>query len=198
MCRTVVRWIAIALVTSSWPSIAAAPSLRHFVLADHGRLLLAVPDAWKDSVGTPQAGMPQALWFTPRNGASFNVLITPMSAVSLAAAVPDVANLRVMVGSAARKAESQSVETSLPLQELVGPNGRGYYFFATDRAPAPGEWKYLTQGMIRIGPIALAFTILTNDGQEAVAKAALEMIRLGAYQRGSSSEPLTGASHSTT
>jgi hypothetical protein len=69
------------------------------------------------------------------------------------------------------------VEKSLPLKALTGPSGSGYYFVATDRAPALGEWKYLTQGIIRVDDIVLAFTILTNDGQEATVTAALGMLR---------------------
>jgi hypothetical protein len=88
------------------------------------------------------------------------------------------------VVSAAKSAEQQSVEGSLPLQSLVGASGRGYYFRATDRAPKPGEWKYLTQGMIRTGEIALTFTILTNDGQAAIEKAAVDMIRVAVQQSG--------------
>jgi hypothetical protein len=62
-------------------------------------------------------------------------------------------------------------------------------------SPVPGEcmdstngparrrilWKYLTQGMINIDGAPFAFTILTNDGQEAIAKAALELIRNASY-----------------
>ena len=83
-----------------------------------------------------------------------------------------------MVESAAKQAESQSVEGKLTVRDLVGNHGRGNYFFATDKAPAPGEWKYLTQGLIRTNGITLAFTILTNPGQESTAKAALDMLRL--------------------
>ena len=86
--------------------------------------------------------------------------------------------------AAAKSAEAQSVEGSLAIQNLVGSGGRGYYFRATDRAPKPGEWKYLTQGMIRAGTIALAFTILTNDGQASIEKAALEVIRLAVQKSG--------------
>jgi hypothetical protein len=53
--------------------------------------------------------------------------------------------------------------------------------FATDRAPKPGEWKYVTQGMVNIDGAPFAFTILTNDGQEAVAKAAMDLIRNASY-----------------
>jgi hypothetical protein len=66
---------------------------------------------------------------------------------------------------------------TIPVHDLTGPDVHGYYIFATDRAPAPGEWKYLWQGMINIDAAPFAFTILTNDGQEAIAKAALELIR---------------------
>jgi hypothetical protein len=33
-----------------------------------------------------------------------------------------------------------------PLTLLKGDQARGYYFRATDRAPGPGEYKYLYQG----------------------------------------------------
>jgi hypothetical protein len=66
---------------------------------------------------------------------------------------------------------------TIPVQNLTGPHVHGFYIFATDRAPKPGEWKYLTQGMINIDGAPFAFTILTNDGQEADAKTALELIR---------------------
>jgi hypothetical protein len=92
-------------------------------------------------------------------------------------AMSDDNRLRAIVTSAARNALAKSVEMTIPVHDLTGPSVHGFYIFATDRAPAPGEWKYLTQGMINIDGAPFAFTILTNDGQEAVAKAALEMIR---------------------
>jgi hypothetical protein len=82
----------------------------------------------------------------------------------------------------AHEATSQSVERVLPIQEIKGVDGRGFYFAATDRAPKPGEYKYLTQGMIRVGEIALAFTILTNDGEESVVQAALKILRTAAHR----------------
>jgi hypothetical protein len=58
--------------------------------------------------------------------------------------------------------------------ELIGADVRGFYFLATDRAPKPEEWKYLTQRMVNITGSPF---ILTNDGQEAIAKTAFELIR---------------------
>jgi hypothetical protein len=92
-------------------------------------------------------------------------------------AMSDDNRLRAIVTSAARNALAKSVEMTIPVHDLTGPSVHGFHFFATDRAPAPGEWKYLTQGMANIDGAPFAFTILTNDGQEAVAKTALELIR---------------------
>ena len=66
---------------------------------------------------------------------------------------------------------------SLIVKELSGPACHGYYFSATDKAPKSGEYAYMTQGIARTGDILIAFTVLTNDGQEAVVKAALDMLR---------------------
>jgi len=52
----------------------------------------------------------------------------------------------------------------------------------TARAPAPREYKYLTRGIVRVGEIALAFTVLTNDGQEGVVKATLKMLRTALHR----------------
>jgi hypothetical protein len=178
MHRISARWLAILLALAGSPAIPASPP-QHFAWPGHGELLLNVPDQWRSGLQQAPGGLPPTIWLSPRSGAPFMVQITPITETA-----PD--KIRTMVATAARSAEPQSVERSLTLRDLVGPNGRGYYFFATDKAPAPGEWKYLTQGATRTGAIALAFTILTNDGQEADAKAALEVIRLAVHQPGDS------------
>jgi hypothetical protein len=173
------RLPAIVLVVVCWPGIAMAEP-KNFELPGHGGLLLNVPAGWKTSLKTA-AGSPPTIRLGPQSGAPFVVLVTAVWSAAGAGAMDD-AKIRSSVTSAAKSAEPQSVEGSLPLRNLLGASGPGYYFRATDRAPKPGEWKYLSQGMIRTGAIALTFTILTNDGQAPVEKAALEMIRLAVQQ----------------
>jgi hypothetical protein len=174
---------AAVLVVACWPGVAAAAP-QSFVLPGHGTLLLNVPEGWKSNFSQPQGGLPPTIGLGAQSGTPFVVLITAVWGGAPNAAVPDDEKIRSIVASAAKSAEVQSVEGSLPLQNLPGSSGRGYYFRATDRAPKPGEWKYLTQGMIRTGGIALTFTILTNDGQSATEKSALELIRLAVQQSG--------------
>jgi len=169
-------WYALVLLAASWP-LAALEASSHIALPGGDELWLTIPAGWNEKFDSPQKNMPPGVWLTSRQGASFNVLITPLSGTPMGDAMSDDNRLRAIVTSAARNALAKSVEMTIPVHDLTGPSVHGFYIFATDRAPAPGEWKYLTQGMINIDGAPFAFTILTNDGQEAVAKAALEMIR---------------------
>jgi hypothetical protein len=81
----------------------------------------------------------------------------------------------------------RSIETKLPVKEIHGTISRGYYFAATDRAPLPGEFKYLTQGIVHLDNLNLAFTILTNDGRVGVVQAGLEAMRTASHTSGLSS-----------
>jgi hypothetical protein len=171
------------VVVACLPGLAVAAP-QSFVMPGHGSLLLNVPDGWKSDLKQPPGRLPPTIGFGGQSGGPFIVLVTAVWESSLGSAAPDDAKIKSAVALAAKSAESQSVEGSLSPQNLVGGSGRGYYFRATDRAPKPGEWKYLTQGMIRTGEIALTFTILTNDGQATIEKEALEMVRLAVQQSG--------------
>ena len=172
--------LCVALTT-----VALAGSSRVFELPDHGALTLTVPDGWMDKVNHPANRLPPTILFRPGLAGSGEVLITAVWPIPPVTRISDEATIRSEVATAAKKAASQSVEGALALQELKGAEGRGFYFSATDRAPAPGEYKYLTQGIVRVGEIALAFTVLTNDGQEGVIKAALEMLRTALHRSSS-------------
>jgi hypothetical protein len=174
-------WLLAAGVLSGLAAALAA-SPRTFDLPDHGTLSLAVPDPWQDELRQPPNRLPPTVVLSPRSGAPFQVLMTAVWPIGATAGRIDDAAIRAEVAAAAKEAEPQSVERALAIQELAGVNGRGFYFSATDKAPRPGEYRYLTQGIVRTGEIALAFTVLTNDGQESVLKAALEMLRTASHR----------------
>jgi hypothetical protein len=176
MSQVKVRWMLMAFLATCLP-VSAAPAPQSFALAGHGALLLNVPSGWIAKMNQPSGGRPSIISVGPPSGAAFAVLITAVFGTGPAAGAPDDAKIRAFVASEAKGAETQSVEATLTLKDFVGASGHGYYFKATDKAPAAGEWKYLTQGMLRTGGIGLTFTILTNDGQEQIEKAALELIR---------------------
>lgn len=153
---------------------------RSYPLQKHGTFQLKVPAAWKDSVTQPPNGLPPTITLSPKSGAPFQVMVTPMWPARPDVKVPTPDELKASVKRAADGAAPQAVEATIEVKELKGPANTGYYFAAIDRAPKPGEFKILNQGMIGVGDLRVAFTILTNDGQDAVVKDALSMLSAAA------------------
>jgi len=154
-----------------------------FELPNHAALTLLVPEGWVGEMNQPGSQLPPTITLGPRSGAKFVITITVAWPTASAHKMQDEDMIRSEVAAAAKSVEPQSVQGVLPLQEIKGVDGRGFYFTATDRAPKPSEAKYLTQGIIRVGDISLAFTVLTNDGQEAVVRGALEMLRTAVHRQ---------------
>ncbi len=159
----------------------AAPAPVHIVVSGRGEIALLVPSGWAQSRDSGAPGGVPTLSLAPQSGPTFSVMVTVFPAGEHEGAM-DPTPIRAFVGEAAKEAQSQAVEKKLLVRELPDSGGRGFYITATDRAPAPGEWKYLTQGAVGIGGAMLVFTILTNDGQEAVSAAALDMVRRARFQ----------------
>jgi len=91
--------------------------------------------------------------------------------------------IRALAGDMAVKLESQSVEKKIEVQRVEGDHARGYYVCATDRAPKPGEYKYLCQGLVSVDGTPIVFTLLYNDPGKAEADkviAAMKTLQLSA------------------
>ena len=168
--RDVIRSTLFSL--SLLASQAYAEEVR-IAVANAGVVLLTLPDGWRH---TMQAGPLPTLSLTPAKGKAFEVLLSALVAPDgrLAAASPEA--LRRIVEASANEAQAQAVEKSLPLQEMGGGAVHGHYFFATDKAPKPGEFTYLAQGAMAVQGLPLAFTILCNGDPQATLRPALRML----------------------
>jgi hypothetical protein len=180
MRSALIRYVAVTGLFAAWAA-NAAPLPEQFVLPNHGTLALNVPSDWKANVKTPAGDSPQTILIAPKNGAGFQMLLTPIWG-DAGRALPDDAKIRTVVASAAKGAESGAAQSSVAIRNIAGPSSRGYYFYATDKAPSAGEWKYVRQGTVKTGDIVVTFTILTNEGQKANEKTALDMIRHATHQ----------------
>lgn len=163
--------------------IAWAADAKRYALADRGYITLSVPSGWIDQVRRPNSQLPPTIVFRPASGAAFEVLVTPIwpARGDIPRITPEA--LRETVRRASEEARSQAVETELKLEDIRGPEAFGTYFSATDRAPKPGEYKYLTQGMLSLAELRVTFTILTNDGGASTVANALEMLRTAKRER---------------
>lgn len=171
------RYIFVSLALLLTSLIASAENLvtKTYTLEKHGALALKVPESWSDSVTVTPNELPPTIKLSPKMGAQFTILVTPIwpANANIKPTTPD--ELRASVRQSADMAILQSVEDSIEVKEL-GPTSTGFYFTATDQAPKDGEFKYLNQGVIAVKDLLVSFTILTNDGQDEIVKEALSLL----------------------
>src|SRR5256885_11291949 len=106
--RKVTRIVLAAFVSiAAFSTASAATESRVYPLSDHGRLILSVDDTWNEEFKPAPQGGPKSLWFTPKSGASFNIMITPI----IPRAAMDDAKLREFVAGVATKLKPQAAET---------------------------------------------------------------------------------------
>ena len=178
MHRFILKYATAIFLVLFAPSLAAAGGLeaRSYPLPGHGSIQLQVPASWQGEIRQPPGELPPTIRFTMEDRSLFMLLLTPMFKVNDEMILPSPEGMREHLQRAVEAASQQAVEKNILIKELKGPSVTGYYFFATDRAPGPGEYKYMTQGLFRIGELAPMFTILSNDGAEAAVADALSML----------------------
>ena len=164
--------LACALALAAATTLAAPA---HIALAPGGELLMPTPDGWV-AAQDPEAKLP-SLRIRPATGKDFEMEVTPVLEADGSTGVLDPAKLRPFVEDQAKSIKTRSVEQDLPVVELKSPTVVGYYFSATDRTPAPGEFTQVTQGVVAVGNVPVTFTILYNDKGGPVLAAALKMLR---------------------
>lgn len=169
--------IALAVLASPAPS-AAADAPKRYALERSGFLQLKVPAGWRDEVDAKT--QPPVISFRPAEGKPFMVSMIPAQAAQ-GKRVASRQQLRDEVEQMAEAIRHFSVEgDKVKLQEFAGASGPGFQFFATDAAPAAGEFKFMTRGKLNVKDVSVTFTILTNEGQEAVVRSALAMLKSAA------------------
>lgn len=157
--------------------LAGGTDTRQYPLLSHGKLLLQVPAGWQQQVKQPPNQLPPTINFTPKMGDAFTVVLTPIWALKKDKALPTWQQIKQRIKNLILRIKPKAVEKSIPVKELKGKEGMGYYYFATNKAHKPREFKYITQGMIEIGDLLTTFTILSNEGGENDVTKALNMIK---------------------
>jgi len=165
-------------VSSERKSTAAAVASRkerHYPLGNSGSFRIDIPPSWNDEFQQPPKMSPPTIFLSPTAGNRFLILVTPIWGAKKEFLKDEA--IKEFVQKSAEKVKSQSVEKTLQLVEFRGTSGKGYYFFSTDKAPKPDEYKYMTQGTLAVGDLIVTFTVLTNGDHEQVAKEALTILR---------------------
>jgi hypothetical protein len=173
----------ILALASPGPSLAALAEPRAVRIPEIGTLHVALPQGWMDAVARGEEGAAPIVTFSATKDEPFNLELTviPVDPDRRGEALGADA-LRATVQRMADDVRGQAVERPLVLAAMGGGK-TGYYFGATDRDPAPGEFTYLIQGALALDGGALCiFTLLTNGGGSPAVPRALEVLRQARFE----------------
>jgi len=153
----------------------AVGATRNYPVASHGELQLSLEKDWKDVLKPSPMNLTPTIEISPRSGNDFRFMLTAL--------VPSKkqqfggADLKSSVERMSEPSVAQSIEKTVEVRRINGDRNEGYYFSLTDSAQAPGEYKCMTQGLVRVGELLISFTILSNDTTQKVRDAALDVLR---------------------
>ena len=171
-------------------TVAAGPtSLRQYPLPDGSIFQMKVPVSWLHDFTAERSELPPTITLHPQTGEDFAVFVTPLPLAAENSPPPTAAAIREHVELVVDKARPLAAEHMITITEFRGTSGIGYYFSATDKAPRPGEYKVMTQGIFGVGNLIVAFTVLTSDGQQAIVDDALAMFKGAVHKRAGAGGP---------
>ena len=149
---------------------------RRLPVGDRDLLVLEMPLVWKQIDRSAADDTVRSFMFTAGEGKAFKVIVTPLAAQMLKFGFSRPENIRALVENEGTDLLLNAVESKVRLEELRAGDVVGYYFTLTDRAPKPGEFKYMIEGARGFPQMLVMFTILTHDRQSEVCREALSMI----------------------
>ena len=141
------------------------------------KLVFTMPDDWRGKATSVMVGQPQVGRMVSGTPRQLEIIVSPLLAGSWRGLPTSRESVFARVQDLASKTAAQAVEKQIPIEELGVPGADGYYFFATDRAPKRGEFKYMLQGMFVAKDLTVAFTALMNGDPDGQTDAALAVIR---------------------
>ncbi len=179
--RKRIDWIAVmtlvGILLGTGNLLAAEQkTAKKYSIPKHGTLELKVPASWKGKAHKPQENMPPTIIFDPGKGNDFQVMITVGWSKTGEKGFNSQEQVRTLVEKDGQKLLPNAVETKIMFQEIRGVDHNGYYFAVTDKAPDPGEYRYMTRGAIGVGDLILHFTILHRVKESQSVRDALSAL----------------------
>ena len=166
-----ITMLVLALATSAHAGETAA---RTYQLPEDRLLTLAVPEGWQSETQLPPGRPLPVLKFT-RAGKDFVASIT-VQALSPPGVETPLAQLQGMVAKQAQRLAILVGADSVEVNTIDGPQASGYYFSVSEATRKPGEYQYLTSGLVAVGEATASFEVLTNKGAEAAVADMLTMV----------------------
>ena len=165
------------------PAVAQDSVLQRYSVPGHGGVQLEVPANWRVASKSLENPASVVLRVRPATDDSFDLQVTTVWRDPAKSPRKTPAQLKADVQRGTEKLLERAVEKEARIDELKGAKVFGYHYSLTDSVPAPGEYKYLTQGMFVTGDLLTVFTILYHDPRLKEKDRVLQMLA-GAAQTG--------------
>jgi len=165
------------LLSTGVVSADGQKAIRKYSIPEHGTLELKVPTPWKGEVHKLRENMPPTIIFNPAKGNDFQVMITVLWGKPGEQDFNSRDRVRTSVEKDGQRLLPNISETKIVLTEIKGVSHSGYYFSVTDKAPNPGEYRYMTRGAICVGNLLLNLTILHRVKDSQAVRDALSLLR---------------------
>jgi len=172
-----VMTLLVTLLTASITSAVGQKAVRKYPIPEHGTLELNVPTPWKGEVHKTRENMPPTVIFNPSEGNDFQVMISVLWGKTGDQDFNSPDKARTFVQKDGQKLLPNTAEGKIVLQEIKGASHNGYFYSVTDKAPNPGEYRYMTRGAIGVGNLFLNFSILHRVRDSQAVRDALSILR---------------------
>ncbi len=159
---------------------------KSYPLPNHGKIQLNFPKSWKSKILQPKNNLPPTIAFLSKTTSSFQVLMTPLWPGSEKVS-PNQGNIKKNIEQIIEQVKPISKEKEIPIKELKGKSGDGYYFSMTDKESKPGEFIHMTQGMYQLGELLITFTAFWNDGAGNISDKTIRILESATHIQNQSS-----------
>jgi hypothetical protein len=140
-------------------------------------LRIAVPHGWSAIMRSALGGAVD-IRITPTSGAPAEVLITGLAPRGRSE-LKRSGDIKRATKAMGEDLLSGSVERRIELERVDGTAGSGFFFSLTDKRPQlpEGQYRYMTQGIVAVGPLRLAITVLADQPSSPAKTMALDLLR---------------------
>jgi hypothetical protein len=150
---------------------------RSYSIPRHGKLILNLPDSWKQHIDRSHKDLPSTIELTPNKGDEFIVLITPLYGAPASPDFNKPPGLKRLITGDLEQMLPSAVEKEIAIQEFKGVDSAGYYFFVTDKAPKPGDYPFAVRAIAGVGDLLLSVTVLCRTKDSAAITATVKALQ---------------------
>ena len=158
---------------------------RIYPIPEHGELILNVPSDWEVTYVESGKAAPPLITFFRKNEHKAIVFQLNLSILwddGFERNITEPEEIKRLVEEAGNSALAHSEQTRLELVPVTGIMGTGYLFSLSDATPAPGEYRYLTQGALSVGEVLVVFSLFTHDTEPELRTSVLQLLETARHR----------------